>query len=39
MKNSWGSDHPHGGLLYMPANKMWRDMIALYMTKEAYYNK
>ena len=36
MKNSWGSDQPHGGLVYMPVDKMWRDMIALYMTKEAY---
>ncbi len=36
MKNSWGTDQPHGGLVYMPVDKMWRDMIALYMTKEAY---
>lgn len=36
MKNSWGSDQPHGGLVYMPVDKMWRDMIVLYMTKEAY---
>ena len=36
MKNSWGTDQPHGGLVYMPADKMWRDVIALYMTKEAY---
>ena len=36
MKNSWGTDQPHGGLVYMPADEMWRDMIALYMTKEAY---
>ena len=39
MKNSWGSDQPHGGLVYMPVDKMWSDMIALYMTKEAYYNE
>ena len=39
MKNSWGTDQPHGGLVYMPADEMWRDMIALYMTKEAYYNE
>ena len=39
MKNSWGTDQPHGGLVYMPVDKMWRDMIALYMTKEAYYNE
>lgn len=36
MKNSWGTDQPHGGLVYIPADKMWRDVIALYMTKEAY---
>ena len=36
MKNSWGTDQPHGGLVYMSVDKMWRDMIALYMTKEAY---
>ena len=39
MKNSWGTDQPHGGLIYMPADEMWRDVIALYMTKEAYYNE
>ena len=39
MKNSWGTDQPHGGLVYMSVDKMWRDMIALYMTKEAYYNE
>ena len=39
MKNSWGSSDPYGGLVYMPAKKMWRDMIALYMTQEAYDNK
>ena len=39
MKNSWGTDQPHGGLVYMPVDKMWRDVIALYMTKEAYYNE
>lgn len=39
MKNSWGSSDPYGGLVYMPAKKMWRDMIALYMTQEAYDDK
>jgi bleomycin hydrolase len=39
MKNSWGTNQPHGGLVYMSADKMWRDVIALYMTKEAYYNE
>ena len=36
MKNSWGPDRPHGGLVYMPARKMWRDMVALYMADDAY---
>ena len=36
IKNSWGSDDPHGGLVYMPAKKMWHDMIALYMTRDAF---
>ena len=36
MKNSWGPDGPHGGLVYMPKAKMWRDMIAVYMTREAF---
>ena len=35
-KNSWGSDDPHKGLVYMPVSKMWEDMIAIYMTKTAY---
>ncbi len=36
MKNSWGTAGPYGGLVYMSAKKMWRDMIAIYMTREAY---
>ena len=36
MKNSWGTDQPHGGLVYMPVRKAWRDVIAIYMTREAY---
>lgn len=36
MKNSWGTDQPHGGLVYMPVRRMWRDVVAIYMTKEAY---
>lgn len=39
MKNSWGTDQPHGGLVYMPARKVWRDVAAVYMTKEAYSTK
>ncbi len=36
MKNSWGPEGPHGGLVYMPEKRMWRDMIALYLTRDAY---
>ena len=39
LKNSWGTKGPHNGLVYMSASRLWRDMIALYMTKEAYYNE
>ena len=36
LKNSWGTDQPHGGLVYMPVRRLWRDVAAIYMTKEAY---
>ena len=36
MKNSWGPKDPHNGLVYMSVRKMWKDMIALYLTKEAF---
>ena len=36
MKNSWGPRGPHDGLVYMSFRKMWKDMIALYLTKEAF---
>ena len=36
MKNSWGPKGPHKGLVYMSARKMWKNMIALYLTKEAF---
>ena len=36
LKNSWGTKGPHNGLVYMSASRLWRDMIALYLTKEAY---
>lgn len=39
MKNSWGTRRPHGGLVYMPAGRMWRDVVAVYMTREAYEGK
>jgi len=36
MKNSWGTRRPHGGLVYMSVRKMWKDMIAVYLTREAF---
>ncbi len=36
MKNSWGTDQPNDGLVYMPYDEMWDKMIALYMTHDAY---
>lgn len=36
LKNSWGTDQPHGGLVYMPPRRLWRDVAAIYMTREAY---
>ena len=36
MKNSWGTDQPHGGLVYMPVRRAWRDVVAVYLTREAY---
>jgi bleomycin hydrolase len=36
MKNSWGTKQPYGGLVYMPARRMWRDVVAVYMTRDAY---
>jgi len=38
MKNSWGTDQPNDGLVYMPYNEMWDKMIALYMTRDAFFN-
>ena len=36
LKNSWGTDQPYGGLVYMPVGRLWRDMAAVYMTRAAY---
>ena len=36
MKNSWGTDGPYDGLAYMSVRRMWHDMAALYMTREAF---
>jgi bleomycin hydrolase len=39
MKNSWGTKGSYGGLVYMSVRKMWKDMIAVYLTREAYEGK
>ena len=39
LKNSWGTDQPHRGLVYMPTGKLWRDMKAIYLTKDAYFGE
>ena len=36
MKNSWGTSQPHGGLVYMPMKRAWCDVVAIYMTRDAY---
>jgi len=36
LKNSWGSTSESDGMVYMSARRLWRDMIALYMTRDAY---
>lgn len=39
MKNSWGTSKQSDGMVYMSAGKMWRDMVALYLTSDAYHGK
>ena len=39
LKNSWGADRPHDGLVYMPVGRLWRDVAAVYLTREAYENR
>jgi bleomycin hydrolase len=39
MKNSWGTDRPYDGLVYMSVRKMWKDMIAVYLTRDAFDDK
>ena len=36
LKNSWGTDQPHNGLVYMPVRRLWRNVAAVYMTRDAY---
>lgn len=39
LKNSWGTDQPNGGLVYMPEKELWQQTIALYMTQEAWHSQ
>ena len=39
LKNSWGTDRPHDGLVYMSVGRLWRDVAAVYLTREAYENR
>ena len=36
MKNSWGTDHPHGGLEYLSFDDFRQQTLAVEMTKNAY---
>ena len=36
MKNSWGTNQPHDGLVYMTVRHAIRDVAAVYMTLDAY---
>ena len=36
MKNSWGTNNPYDGLMYMSAPYLRDKTIAVYMTREAY---
>ena len=36
LKNSWGTNQPHQGLVYMSRKRLWRDMLAVYMTRDAF---
>ena len=36
MKNSWGTNLPNDGLVYMSPRQLWGDMAAVYMTRDAY---
>jgi bleomycin hydrolase len=36
LKNSWGTDNPYGGLMYMSFDYFKAKTIAVYLTKEAF---
>lgn len=39
MKNSWGTDNPYGGMVYMSQEYLRCCTVALYLTREAYLGK
>jgi bleomycin hydrolase len=39
LKNSWGTDQPHEGLVYMPVRQLWHDVAAIYLTHDAWEGK
>ena len=39
MKNSWGTNQPYDGLVYMPMKISLKDAVAIYMTRDAYEGK
>lgn len=39
MKNSWGTNQPYGGLVYVPMKKFMKNDVAVYMTRDAYEGK
>ena len=39
MKNSWGTNNPYYGLFYIPVSQAWEEVVAVYMTCDAYEGK
>jgi bleomycin hydrolase len=39
LKNSWGTNQPHEGLVYMPVRQLWHDVAAIYLTHDAWEGK
>lgn len=39
MKNSWGTQRPHGGLEYLSYNRFRKTTLAVEMTRDAYWGK
>lgn len=39
MKNSWGTDNPYSGLMYMSQDYLRTSTVALYLTRDAYLGR